>query len=191
MENSNTPDDLVVEEINKRNPYYINREEQSITNNNIVTLSEEQYMKAIKIEYFASSVRIICIIDGSINIIFLYYGYTISYIFFLFSFFGYVGTVYYNKFALLLYLIYHYAITLFRTSILVLYIAMAVSKKYRDDIRDNYPYIIMPSNYTQEIIMMSMIFLCQLFINYMIQVFYLLLPYRNIIEYTTYQITNL
>ena len=186
-----TPDELVVEEINRRNPYYLNQETQSITSNNVVSLSEEQYIRAIHLQTFATSIRIICIIDASINVIYLYYGYQISYLFFICSFFGYVGTVYYNKCMILLYLMYQYLITFFRTGLLIIYIFLATSSKYRENFKENYPSIKLPENYIEEIIMMSIIFVCQVFINIMVHLFYLTIPSQQTVEYTTYRITDI
>lgn len=168
--------------INKNNPYR-NAPLDNISQNNTqvecdgntIYIPNNVLDSAIRLQYKAQLVRLLCLIDFTMNLIIslsTYYGAFFSMIISIVSITGYYSTFTYNRSGLIAYLIYQYLQTISKIIILIFYILLAYEIK---------PSIIEKNNIivnysTENTVIISLYVISQIYINYFIQQFYNLLP---------------
>ena len=177
--------------INRYNPYLTNyhpgNNVEDATyrdiecNGEIISIPAEEVERALVLHWRASLVRLLCLIDFAVNIVWTihsYYGAIYSLWIAFFSLVGFYSTFVYSRGGLLGYLLYQYLQSIAKIMILSLYISAYTSQK---------SYIFSTPPVLVDIIMASAIMLGQLYITYFIQSFYNLLPptilYRDSTEY--------
>ena len=126
---------------------------------------------AIRLQYKALLVRLLCLIDFTMNLIIFISDPFIIYIS-LVSIAGFYSTFTYNRSDLIAYLIYQYLQTISKIIILIFYILLAYEIK---------PSIIEKNNTIlnfsiENTVIISLYVITQIYINYFIQKFYNLLP---------------
>ena len=87
---------------------------------------------------------------------------------------GYFSTFTYNKSGLISYLVYQYIQSIGKITILVIYIVTAISPEYRNVLKNNNIFYIIPT--PGNIVVISFATLAQIYITYFIQHFYNLMP---------------
>ncbi len=192
-ENENlNENDLVMAEIEKRNPYI--RYDQSTgivssnlengsdlvtiqTNDNeILYLNRDIIERAIYLQRFACNVKLFIILDLIMNFLYLYIGYYFTLAFILCSIGGYISTINYNRNFLLLYLFYQYFQFIIKLTILITLMVLVVDPSLQTDFNNTFPEIVLPNNYTSTIVVTSALVLIQAYITFFIHRFYRLLP---------------
>jgi hypothetical protein len=194
---SDSANDLVMIEIEKRNPYLAYNKESGVlavtngrlTDNddvNVITtdnlrlvLNRNLAERAIFLDKYAFSVRFLCIIDMVMNILYLYVGYGVSFIFILCSICGYISTNNYYRRCLMFYLTYQYIQVLLRLISMVALIALASNKTLELEFHQEFPQYELSCCYTSGIILTSLLFFMQTYICGFIQKYYNMLPSRN------------
>jgi len=168
--------------INKNNPYRNVPLDNLSQNNtqvecdgNTIYIPTNVLDSAIRLQYKAHLVRLLCLIDFIMNLIVslsTYYGTIFSMIISIISITGYYSTFTYNRLGLISYLVYQYLQTINKIITLIFYILLANGIN---------PIIIEKNNIIlsysiENTVILSLYVITQIYINYFIQQFYNLLP---------------
>ena len=182
---------IVMRELSKRNPYIQFDEKRNtltidenyrtinLENDENIVLNEYNYNNAIEIEKRLCPIKFICFLDIVLNFFYLINGYLLSGIFFVFSVYGYIATNNYNKNYMIGYLMYQVIQILFKIFLLILTITITFSTKFREKFEENTNYISLPNNYTELIVVYTLLLILQVCIYNYILNFYRLLPPTN------------
>ena len=172
--------------INKNNPYRNVPLDNLSQNNtqvecdgNTIYIPTNVLDSAIKLQYKAQLVRLLCLLDFFINIFIsltTYYGTFFRILISIISITGYYSTFTYNKSGLISYLIYQYVQTIYKIVYLIFYILTAYN--VRSIYLKNTDIIVSFS--IENTIILSLYLLTQIYITYFIQQFYNLLPKKSI-----------
>lgn len=196
-ENENlNENDLVMAEIEKRNPYI--RYDQSTgtvssnlengrhlvtiqtSSNETLYLNRDIIERAIYLQRFACNVKLFILLDLIMNFIYIYVGYYFTLTFILCSIGGYISTINYNRNFLLLYLFYQYFQLIAKLAILITLMVLVIDPSLQNDFNNTFPEIVLPNNYTNTILLTSAVVLIQAYITFFIHRFYRLLPTNEI-----------
>ena len=202
---STSTNDLVMIEIEKRNPYLAYNKEMgvlAVTNGrltdhddvNVITtdnlrliLNRNLAERALFLDKYAVSVKLLCIMDMVMNIVYLYVGYWVSFIFILCSICGYISTNNYHSRCLMFYLTYQYIQMFLRLISMVALITLSSNKTLELEFHQEFPQYELPTNYTGGIILTSLLFFMQTYICGFIQKYYNMLPPINNRQMVTQQ----
>lgn len=193
-----TANELVMIEIEKRNPYLsYNRDEGVMessripneendmfgetivvrTNDNrTLVLTRRVLERAIKLQRYSCSIKLLCIVDFVMNFLYLYVGYAFAILFMICSIGGYISTYTYNRRWLLLYLIYQYFQVISRFVIFIVMIILASVPILRSEFQRALPNFQLPTNYGDAILISLLFLMLQTYITCYVQRFYMLLP---------------
>ena len=168
--------------INKNNPYRnvpIDNLSQNNTqvecDGNTIYIPTNVLDSAIKLQYKAQLVRLLCLIDFIMNLIVslsTYYGAFFSMIISVISITGYYSTFTYSRSGLISYLVYQYLQTITKIITLIFYILLANGINPTIIEKNN----IILSYSIDNTIILSLYVITQIYINYFVQQFYNLLP---------------
>lgn len=168
--------------INKNNPYRNVPLDNLSQNNtqvecdgNTIYIPTNVLDSAIKLQYKAQLVRLLCLIDFTMNLIVslsTYYGAFFSMIISVISITGYYSTFTYSKSGLISYLVYQYLQTITKIITLIFYILLANGINPTIIEKNN----IILSYSIDNTIILSLYVITQIYINYFVQQFYNLLP---------------
>lgn len=168
--------------INKNNPYRNVPLDNLSQNNtqvecdgNIIYIPTNVLDSAIKLQYKAQLVRLLCLIDFTMNLIVslsTYYGAFFSMIISVISITGYYSTFTYSRSGLISYLVYQYLQTITKIITLIFYILLANGINPTIIEKNN----IILSYSIDNTIILSLYVITQIYINYFVQQFYNLLP---------------
>ena len=197
-ERQKSANELVMIEIEKRNPYLeYNREEGVMVSNRLpdiendmfgetilvrtsdnrtLVLSRDVLDRAILLQRFSCSIKFLCVVDLVMNFLYLYVGYATAIIFMICSIGGYISTYTYNRKWLLLYLIYQYFQVLIRLTIFVSLIVLTADPTLRPGFQRALPDFELPKNYSNGILLSCLFLIVQGYITSFVQKFYNLLP---------------
>mgnify|MGYP006100015591 CR=1 FL=1 len=190
-----TPNELVMTEIEKRNPYLSYNTEQGVmvsntlpdvenvlvqtSNNQTFILSRELLERAIHLQQYSCAIKFLCIVDFAMNFLYLYIGYSIALWFMICSIGGYVSTYTYNKKWLLAYLIYQYFQVLTRAIITITLIVLLSDPSLRPGFENTFPDFELPQNYGNSILLSALFLIIQTYITCFVHKFYKLLPNKR------------
>ena len=179
---------------NKNNPYLnispVDEENgieytEIICNGERIIVSVDSLNQAIYLEWNATIVRVLCLIDFIMNIFISFdtnyivlYNFIVSII----SLSGYFSTLSYNKYGLVCYLIYQYIQSICKITLIGIYIASISSKTFYYKMTKN--NILIDQNL--DIINLMIIILSgmtQIYITYFVHLFYNMLPRHNVIHH--------
>lgn len=185
---------------NKHNPYLHQSalDEENGTeyteiecNGERILIPTSAVQSAITLEWNASIVRFLCLLDFIINIFITFstdysilYTLTISII----SLSGYFATRSYSRSGLICYLIYQYIQSFGKLTLTVIYIAATSSQQIYNGMRKSNTILLKPS--IENIIMLIISTFGQIYITYFIQNFYNMLPRRQQIQHSTAVLTR-
>lgn len=168
--------------INKNNPYRNVPLDNLSQNNtqvecdgNTIYIPTNVLDSAIKLQYKAQLVRLLCLIDFTMNLIVslsTYYGALFSMIISVISITGYYSTFTYSRSGLISYLVYQYLQTITKIITLIFYILLANGINPTIIEKNN----IILSYSIDNTIILSLYVITQIYINYFVQQFYNLLP---------------
>lgn len=168
--------------INKNNPYRDVPLDNLSQNNtqvecdgNTIYIPTNVLDSAIKLQYKAQLVRLLCLIDFTMNLIVslsTYYGAFFSMIISVISITGYYSTFTYSRSGLISYLVYQYLQTITKIITLIFYILLANGINPTIIEKNN----IILSYSIDNTIILSLYVITQIYINYFVQQFYNLLP---------------
>lgn len=168
--------------INKNNPYRNVPLDNLSQNNtqvecdgNTIYIPTNVLDSAIKLQYKAQLVRLLCLIDFTMNLIVslsTYYGAFFSMIISVISITGYYSTFTYSRSGLISYLVYQYLQTITKIITLIFYILLANGINPTIIEKNN----IILSYSIDNTIILSLYVITQIYINYFVQQFYNLLP---------------
>ena len=150
-------------------------------NGETILISESDLTRAIKLEWNATIVRFLCLLDFCINLFAAFSTYYIpmtSVIIAIISITGYHSTYTYSRFGLVSYLVYRYISAKLYIIFLGIYIAAAASSEFNEQLKNNSVIIINPTS--GNIVIISLMTLGQIYITGFIQRFYNLLPHGRI-----------
>lgn len=176
--------------LDKTNPY-INNDTEPLLNPTEINIPDDLINKAIKIDNMTCMIRVICITD----IILSFYYYYINIFFGIFtslvSINGYLSTIYYKRNLLFCYLIYQYLQTTGRL-LNIIYFSVTLYDRNetiysKNNDSNNTTTLIIIKDPLTEILVLSVLFICQIIISFYVTQYYLLLPSkqeRNRIEHT-------
>ncbi len=185
--------------ISKKNPYYNlgKKETSEIPNidenindlitipieasNYVLVIPESLIDKVYKIEIYKCNIQFICLLDFFNNMTYVFYGRYefLSFIFGMFSLFGYYSTFTHDRNLLIGYLIYQYFITIGKSLSFIL-LLIASNKQGLDFIKKNIPYLILEDKISVNIILFYLLFLLlQFYILNFVRFYYYLLPNFN------------
>jgi len=168
--------------INKNNPYRNVPLDNLSQNNtqvecdgNTIYIPTNVLDSAIKLQYKAQLVRLLCLIDFIMNLIVslsTYYGAFFSMIISVISITGYYSTFTYSRSGLISYLVYQYLQTITKIITLIFYILLANGINPTIIEKNN----IILSYSIDNTVILSLYVITQIYINYFVQQFYNLLP---------------
>ena len=145
----------------------------------IVNIPTELIQKAVEIEKYSCPVKFICLLDFSINLYYMVYGYIFGLFFACASFLGYLSTIYHSRKYLCCYLGYQYLQTLGKLLNLLLVISVGISINNTNEsnsFNNTSLYKMDMENYTYAIIISILLLVCQAYITIFIHKYYRLLP---------------
>lgn len=197
-EEEKTANELVMTEIEKRNPYLSYNREQGImvanstsdiennmlgetilvqtSDNRTIVLTRNILERAIKLQRYSRSIKFLCIVDFVMNFLYLYIGNVFAILFIVCSFGGYISTYTYSRKWLLLYLIYQYFQVLIRATILTTSIVLTAYPSLQPGFQTALPEIELPKNYGNAVLVSLLLLIVQYYITCFVQRFYKLLP---------------
>lgn len=197
-EEEKTTNDLVMTEIEKRNPYLSYNREQDVmvatslpdiennrlsetilvqtSDNRTLVLTRDILERAIQLQRYSCTIKFLCIIDFVMNFLYLYIGYQFALLFMVCSIGGYISTYTYRRKWLLLYLIYQYFQVLARAAIFTTLILLAADPSLRSEFQKVLPEHELPKNYVNSILVSFLFLIVQSYITCFVQSFYKLLP---------------
>lgn len=146
-------------------------------NGEIIVISENDLNRAIKLEWNATIVRFLCLLDFFMNMLAIFSTYYIpmsSIIIALISITGYYSTYTYSRLGLVSYLVYQYMQCISKSMFLGIYIAAIASSEFEKQLKNNAVIIFNPT--PGNIVLISLMTLGQVYITYFIQEFYNSLP---------------
>lgn len=168
--------------INKNNPYQNVPLDNLSQNNtqvecdgNTIYIPTNVLDSTIKLQYKAQLVRLLCLIDFTMNLIVslsTYYGAFFSMIISVISITGYYSTFTYSRSGLISYLVYQYLQTITKIITLIFYILLANGINPTIIEKNN----IILSYSIDNTIILSLYVITQIYINYFVQQFYNFLP---------------
>ena len=173
---------------NKYNPYLHTttlRDEESgqeyieiACNGERINILVNNIEKAVRLEYNAIGVRILCLIDFIINIhIIVNTHYAMGFFIALISISGYFSTITYNRAGLIAYLSYQYIQSIYKIGLFILSIIAASLPAFRIELQKENLRVL---NLTpQNLILLSILSCGQLYITYYVHCFYKMLKDVN------------
>jgi len=197
-EEEKTANELVMTEIEKRNPYLSYNREQGVmvanslpdiesnmfgetilvqtSDNRTLVLTRDVLERAIKLQRHSCGIKFLCIVDFTMNFLYLYVGYAFAILFMVCSIGGYISTYTYSRKWLLIYLIYQYFQVLARATIFTTLIVLAADPSLRPGFQRTLPDFELPQNYGNGILVSFLFLMVQCYITCFVQKFYKLLP---------------
>ena len=170
--------------------------EQGIGNSNndyVETLPADFIDRAIKIDKYTCSIRFICLFDLFINLFYMVYGYIFGFIFSIVALCGYYSTIYHNRNMLFCYLVYQYLQSIAKSLNLAIIITIYANYNMEHNnvtttnsttnnrtVVNNNSLVDMTTldkdEFIPTLLVSIVILLCQFYVNWVIQVYYKLLP---------------
>lgn len=150
-----------------------------IANSNLSLLvTDELYIKILKLEKMDCYVKFICLGDFLINLIYFIVGYYYALLLALISMYGYYSTYTHKKSMLCGYLYYQYILSIGKF-LQFIFCCFLLNDSFEQQFHELYPFINLPGNIKYLIYYSSILLGCQLYIACYIRKYYYLLPNKQ------------
>ena len=151
----------------------------AVANTNLVLIvPSSMAQRVIESQRYSCGIKFICILDFTLNFLYVIGGYWLAILFCLFSFYGYYSTYTHDRNMLCGYLLYQYAITLGKFCAVLFYCFM-LNNDIASNFNNNYPNFQLPRDLPGAIGYSSILFFIQVYIAWYVRKYYYLLPSKK------------